>query len=50
MAVLEVLGLEKEYTSRSGGNTVRALRGEHAGRGEYLYSRPLAKIGEGDIG
>ena len=38
MTVLEVIGLEKEYTNRSGGSTVRALRGVNfaVDAGEYL--------------
>ena len=38
MTVLEVIGLEKEYTNRSGGSTVRALRGVNfaVDAGEYV--------------
>ena len=38
MTVLEVIGLEKEYTNRLGGSTVRALRGVNfaVDAGEYV--------------
>lgn len=38
MTVLEVIGLDKEYTNRSGGSTVRALRGVNfaVDAGEYV--------------